>query len=160
MLAFYAYIVIGIDDDTFAKYGGDPVFQKALTYSICPKLANARLASVSGQWNRYWLIENLTNQQLRPIREAYYTYHRLRIDIFADKPDDGRNQILDAIKKVQGANRQLPNSVLEIAFFDAKAEELSKIFEKGSPAVKKEAYTILVDFSPSDTEKFKTILGN
>ena len=161
MLAFYAYIIIGFDNDSFEKFGGDPVFQKALNVmNLAQSSQMPGWQAFQGNRNRYWLIENLTNQQLRPIREAYYTYHRLGLDIFADKPDDARNQILDALKKVQGANRQLPNSVLKIAFFDAKAEELSKIFEKGSPAVKKEAYTVFVAVDPSNTEKFKTILGN
>ncbi len=161
MLAFYAYIIVGLDYDTFSKFSGDPIFQKALNVLNLAQSSNTPgWQAFQGNRNRYWLIENLTNQQLRPIREAYYIYHRLGLDIFADKPDDARNQILTAIKKVQDANRQQPNSLLKISFFDAKADEISNIFQKGNPSVKKEAYTILIDLDPTDTEKYKTILGN
>lgn len=161
MLAFYAYVIIGVDYDTFSKFGGDPIFQKAQNVlNLAQSSDRPGWQAFQGNRNRYWLIDNLTNQQLRPIREAYYIYHRLGLDIFVDKPDDARNQILSAIKKVQEANRQSPNSLLKISFFDAKADEISKIYQKGSPTVKKAVYTVLVDIDPTDTEKYKTILGN
>ena len=50
--------------------------------------------------------------------------------------------------------------ILKISFFDAKKDELAKIFEKGNPATKREAYNILVDIDPSNTEKYKSIIGN
>jgi len=49
---------------------------------------------------------------------------------------------------------------LKISFFDAKKNELGKIFEKGNPATKKDAYNILTDLDPSNTEKYKSIIGN
>jgi hypothetical protein len=49
---------------------------------------------------------------------------------------------------------------LKISFFDAKKNELAKIFERGNPAIKRDAYNILVDLDPTNTEKYKSIIGN
>jgi hypothetical protein len=161
MLAFYAYIIIGIDNDSFAEFGGDTQFKKALD------IVNLAQQSESGGWqafesnrNRYWLSENFTNQDLRPIRKGLYTYHRLALDIFETKPDEARTLIVSVLKDIQAANRRIPNSILKIAFFDAKKNELARIFEKGDPATRREAYNILIDLNPTNTENYKSIIGS
>jgi hypothetical protein len=161
MLAFYAYVIIGIDNDSFAEFGGDALFKKALD------IVNLAQQSESGGWqafegnrNRYWLSENLTNQDLRPVRKGLYTYHRLALDIFETKPDEARVLIVNVLKDIQAANRRIPNSILKISFFDAKKNELVRIFEKGNPATRREAYNILVDLNPTNTENYKSIIGN
>lgn len=161
MLAFYAYVIIGIDNDSFAEFGGDVQFKKALD------IVNLAQQSESGGWqafegnrNRYWLSENLTNLDLRPIRKGLYTYHRLGLDIFEKKPDEARVQIVNVLKDIQAANKRFPNSILKITFFDAKKNELVRIFEKGDPATRREAYNILVDLNPTNIENYKSIIGN
>ncbi len=161
MLAFYAYVIIGIDNDSFAEFGGEVQIKKALD------IVNLAQQSESGGWqafegnrNRYWLSENLTNQDLRPIRKGLYTYHRLALDIFETKPDEARVLIVNVLKDIQAANRRIPNSILKISFFDAKKNELVRIFEKGNPATRREAYNILVDLNPTNTENYKSIIGN
>ena len=110
--------------------------------------------------NRYWLSENLTNQDLRPIRKGLYTYHRLALDTFEKNPEEARLLILGVLKDIQQANRKIPNSILKISFLDAKKSELTKIYEKGNPSVRREAYTVLVDLHPANTENYKSIIGN
>ncbi len=161
MLAFYAYVIIGLDKDTFSEYGGEDQFKKALDIvNLAQQSDRSGWQAFQSNRNRYWLSENLTNQDLRPIRQGLYTYHRLAMDQFENNPDQSRTLILDVLKAIQGANRNIPNSILKISFFDAKKNEIAKIFEKGNPAVKKEAYNILADIDPSNTEKYKTIIGN
>ncbi|MDZ7605291.1 MAG: DUF4835 family protein [Cyclobacteriaceae bacterium] len=161
MLAFYAYVIIGIDNDSFAEFGGDAQFKKALD------IVNLAQQSESGGWqafesnrNRYWLSENFTNQDLRPVRKGLYTYHRLALDIFETKPDEARVLIVNVLKDIQAANKRIPNSILKISFFDAKKNELVRIFERGNPATRREAYNILVDLNPTNTENYKSIIGN
>lgn len=161
MLAFYAYIIIGIDNDSFAEFGGEEQFKKALDIvNLAQQSESAGWQAFQSNRNRYWLSENFTNQDLRPIRKGLYTYHRLALDIFEKKPDDARALILEVLKEVQAANRRRPNSILKIAFFDAKKNELVRIFEKGNLAVRREAYNILVDLNPTNTENYKSIIGN
>ena len=161
MLAFYAYIIIGLDKDSFEEFGGEEQFKKALDIvNLAQQSDRAGWQAFQSNRNRYWLSENLNNQDLRAIRKGLYTYHRLAMDQFETKQDESRSLIVSVLKDIQGANRNIPNSILKISFFDAKKNELASIFEKGNPATKRDAYNILVDLDPSNTEKYKTIIGN
>lgn len=161
MLAFYAYVLIGIDNDTFAEFGGDDQFNKALDIvNLAQQSDRTGWQAFQSNRNRYWLSENLNNQDLRPVRKGYYTYHRLALDQFEVKPDEARTLIISVLKDIQVANRKIPNSILKISFFDAKKNELGKIFEKGNPATKKDAYNLVTDLDPSNTENYKSIIGN
>ena len=161
MLAFYAYVVIGLDKDSFEEFGGEEQFKKALDIvNLAQQSDRAGWQAFQSNRNRYWLSENLNNQDLRGIRKGIYTYHRLALDQFESKQDESRVLIVNTLKDIQAANRNIPNSILKISFFDAKKNELAKIFEKGNPATKKDAYNILVNLDPSNTEKYKSIIGN
>ena len=143
------------------EYGGEEQFKKALDIvNLAQQSERAGWQAFQSNRNRYWLSENLNNQDLRPIRKGIYTYHRLALDQFDSKQDESRTLILNVLKDIQTANRNIPNSILKISFFDAKKSELANIFEKGNPSAKKEAYNILVNLDPSNTEKYKTIIGN
>ncbi len=163
MLAFYAYIIIGLDNDTFAEFGGEEQFKKALDVVNTAQQSNASgWQAFQSNRNRYWLSENLVNQNLRPIRKGLYTYHRLALDKFeqSQSQDEARTLIVGVLKDIQTAERNIPNSILKISFFDAKKNELAKIFERGNPATKREAYNILVSLNPSSTEIYQSIIGN
>ena len=161
MLAFYAYVIIGLDKDSFEEFGGEEQFKKALDIvNLAQQSDRAGWQAFQSNRNRYWLSENLTNQDLRPIRSGIYTYHRLALDQFDSKQDESRTLIVNTLKGIQAANRNIPNSILKISFFDAKKNELAKIFERGNPATKRDAYNILVDLDPTNTEKYKSIIGN
>jgi hypothetical protein len=161
MLAFYAYVIIGLDNDTFAEFGGEMQFKKALDIvNLAQQSDRAGWQAFQSNRNRYWLSENLNNQNLRPIRKGLYTYHRLALDIFDQKPDEARALIVNVLKDIQAADRTVPNSILKISFFDAKKNELSRIFERGNPASKREAYNLLVALNPSSSEIYQSIIGN
>lgn len=161
MLAFYAYIIIGTDYDSFSKLGGNPYFQQAFDI-----LNLAQSTSIKG-WqqfdsnrNRYWLIENLTNKQMEPFREEFYNYHRLGLDVFLEKPDEARSNVLNLLKKLQEIERLRPNSIIKISFFDSKTDEIINIFKQSTPAQKREAFDICSKIEPSNTDKFREMLSN
>lgn len=161
MLAFYAYVIIGLDNDTFEEFGGEEEFKKALDIvNLAQQSDRSGWQAFQSNRNRYWLSENLNNQDLRPIRKGLYTYHRMAMDQFESKQDESRALIVNVLQDIQGANRSIPNSILKITFFDAKKNELAKIFEKGNPSTKRDAYNILADLDPSNTEKYKSFIGN
>ena len=160
ILAFYAYIIIGMDYDSFSELGGTPYFQKALT------VVNNAQSSGRGGWaaltssrNRYSLIESINNPQMVELRKNTYKYHRTALDIFDKSPDQSRTIILNAIKDVKKAWSINPNSIFIISFFDAKATELVNVFSGGNIQVKREAYDILTSID-SKRSIYQKIISN
>jgi len=158
MLAFYAYIIMGMDYDSFSEMGGSPYFQKALV-----AVTNAQGSNRPG-WDalgttrsRYSLIENINNPQMADLRRGLYKYHRLALDTFGKTPDDGRTMILDVLKTVKKIWTVYPSSIFVISFFDAKATELSNIYSEGNLTVRREAYDLLTQLDPKRTVYQKII---
>ena len=161
MLAFYAYIIIGMDMDSFGKMDGTPYFEIARNIVINAQQSNRPgWNQFDSNRNRYWLQENLNNQQLFPIRESLYDYHRTALDSFAKDADAGRKTIVEILKSIKATKDQLRNPILIISFFDAKGDELVSIFKEGDMQIRREAYNLLVDIQPSRTSKFEEILKN
>ncbi|WP_177179611.1 type IX secretion system protein PorD [Cyclobacterium xiamenense] len=161
LLAYYAYIAIGLDYDSFAPRGGDPYFETANNI-----VANAQQSSRPG-WNqnpsdkrnRYWLANELYNSQVMvPVRDAYYLYHRKGLDLLTSKPEEGFENILQAIKMVEEANQVQPNSILTISFMDAKSDEISKLLKSAPDEIKEEAVEVLLKVDPNNARKYNDIL--
>jgi hypothetical protein len=162
MLAFYAYIIIGLDYDSFEKMGGTPYFEKAqVTVNNTQQANRPGWSQFEGNFrNRFWLSENFNSQQLVPVREAFYDYHRLALDRFNENPDEARRLALEALKDLQQAAKRKPNSILIISFFDAKNDELTNMFSQGNIQVRREAYEIVKELDPSNTGKYESIITN
>ncbi len=162
LLAFYAYVTIGIDYDSFSPLGGTPFYDKALL------IVNNAQNSGSTGWgqfqnrrNRYWLIENLKiNSQYEPVRRALYKYHLQALDKFQQTPDESRAIILESLKEIQSVNRILPNSILIIAFLDAKNDEIINLFSKGKMDVRRNVYNELLKLDPTRRSKYQKIVQN
>ena len=159
LLAFYAYVIIGMDYDTFSELGGTRYFQDANQVVI-----NAQQSGYPG-WqqfnsirNRYWLMENLLSTTFEPVRKGYYNYHLKGLDIFLDQPDEARTNVLTGLKGLQNANKSRPSAILIVSFLDAKAEEVTQIFNEGNPAIQRQAYEILTSLDPSRSDTFKSII--
>ena len=161
MLAYYAYIIIGLDYDTFGNLGGSLFIEKAWNVVINAQ-SSGRVGwdPLGSNRNRYWLAENLLNPLMIPIREGFYRYHRLAMDNFQKDADGGRKIVLKALEDLQKVARIKPNSILVVAFFDAKFDELINIFNEGNITVRRQAYDVLKDLDPSKTEKYSQIIKN
>ncbi len=159
ILAYYANVILGFDYDTYSPLGGSVYFQKAR--DIVNRSQNARekgWRAFEGNFNRFWLIENLTNKAYGPFRELLYRYHRLGLDVMAEKPDIGRSEIADALKNMQRVYRSKPDTYVNRIFFDAKSDELVNIFSKGSTDEKGRVMVILTECDPSNTGKYEKIM--
>ena len=159
LLAYYADIILGFDYDTYSPLGGSAYFQKAR--DIVNRSQNARekgWRAFEGNFNRFWLIENLTNKAYGPFRELLYRYHRLGLDLMADKPDIGRSEIADVLKNMQRVYRSKPDTYINRLFFDAKSDELVNVFSKGSTDEKGRVMVILTECDPSNSGKYEKIL--
>jgi Fe-S-cluster formation regulator IscX/YfhJ len=149
MLAFYAYIVLGMDYDSFSELGGNTYIQKALIVVNNAQPGNrSGWAALGSTRNRYALIENLNNPQMVDLRKNTYKYHRLALDTFDKDPDKSRELILETLRDIKKVWNIYPNSILIISFFDTKATELVNIFSEGNLNVRREAYDLLVALDP------------
>ena len=102
----------------------------------------------------------MINPQMEPIRLASYTYHRQGLDVFAEKEEEGRANILSAVQEVQKISKVFPQSIAVIAFLDSKKDELISVFTQGESPVRQEAYNALIEIDPSQTDTYGVILQN
>jgi hypothetical protein len=160
LLAFYAYIIIGLDFDTFSMLGGGPYYERALN------IVNNSLQANNGPgWNpvgdsrdRYWLSENLNSPQFIEFREGLYEYHRLALDEFDNDQDEARKKILLVLEKMERVRNLVPGSIVLNAFFDAKAPELIHIFSQGNMETRNRAIEILTRIDPTNTGNYRKAL--
>nr|WP_319570700.1 DUF4835 family protein [uncultured Draconibacterium sp.] len=161
IMAFYAYVILGFDYDTFSEEGGTEYFQKA--QSIVNNSQNARergWKAFESERNRYWLIENVLNKSYSSFRTCMYNYHRNGLDLMADKVEEGRANIADALRDIQKVFRRRPSTYILQMFFDAKADELVNIFSKSFPDERNRVMTILTEVDPSNGRKYEKIAEN
>jgi hypothetical protein len=162
LLSFYAYTIIGLDMDTYAKKGGSGMYDRAMTV--------LNFTAGQGQnkpgWkalddnrnrNRYWLITNLQDQQIEPVRNAFYTYHREGLDIYATKADEARVNILASLRGIQQVARLKPGTAIQRDFFDAKADEIVNLMKGAAPADKQAVILLLSEVDPTNTGKYQGI---
>jgi len=158
IMAFYAYVILGFDYDTFSPEGGTRFFEKA--QAIVNNSQNARekgWKAFESEHNRYWLIENVMNKSYSSFRSAMYTYHRLGLDMMSDRVEEGRANIADSLRDLQKVFRRRPSTYILQMFFDAKADELVNIFSKSFPDERNRVLAILNEVDPSNGSKYKKI---
>jgi hypothetical protein len=160
-LGFYAYVILGMDYDSFSKLGGSPWFEKARN------IANVAQTSGGGDaWmqndptGRYSLIDNINNQQFTPMREGMYLYHRQALDKFTENAVQGRKDIIEVLKKIKLAQQYNPSSILIRSFFLAKMNELINIFKEAPSDVKNQSVELLSQLDPVNAEKYSTKILN
>ncbi len=158
LIAYYVYIIIGFDFDTFSPMGGTPYFEKA--QQIVNQAQNAPergWKSFESQRNRYWLVENLMNSRYRQMRQAMYRYHRLGFDTMTDNLDLGRGEVLSALENFQTAHRERPGTLLMQIIMTTKSDELVHLFS-GAPSMEQnKAIEILTEIDPSNSSKYRRI---
>jgi len=125
MLAYYVYIILGMDYDSYSLRGGDPYFQKA--WNIVNNAPEGRDISgwkqFDGLRNRYFLAENINNSRFALMHDALYSYYRGGLDNFYDNEEAGRNGILNCLNSLNRINTENPNSMLVQFFFQGKSTE-------------------------------------
>ncbi len=159
ILAFYAYMTLGIDYDSFAELGGTEYYAKALD------IVNTAQSSGLSNWlrgkntnNRYWLSDNANNPQLENFRKGYYKYHRLAMDQLGSKPTEGQNIILSVLKDIEEIQRTVPVSIFIETFLSSKDQEIINVFKGASKEVKDKAIAVLQRIDPTNSQKYQNIL--
>jgi len=163
VLAYYAYVIIGLDYDTYSLNGGTQYFQKAqaIVNSI-PTNINSELAKgwkpFEGDKNRYWLVDNLLSARFTPVRESLYLYHRQGLDVMYEDMNTGRQAVLNCLRKIGEVAEEYPTAVLIKVFFTAKSQELVKIFKGAPPNEKANAVQLLYKADPSNSANYAKIM--
>jgi len=158
VMAFYAYVILGFDYDSFAEEGGTEFFQKA--QSIVNNSQNARergWKAFESERNRYWLMENIMNKSYASYRTCMYNYHRMGLDMMSDRVEEGRANIASSLRDIQKVFRRRPSTYILQMFFDAKADELVNIFSKSYPDERNRVMAILNEVDPSNGRKYEKI---
>lgn len=158
VLAYYAYVIIALDYDSFSQNGGTPFWQKAQTI-----VANAQNAPERG-WrsqedtkNRYWLVENMLQPLFSPLRVCIYKYHRLGFDLMYTDVAAGRSAVTDALLGLEQIHNQRPLSFPMQIFFNAKSDEIVKLFSQGLSDEKGKLVPLLQKIDPGNGIKYQRI---
>ncbi len=163
VLGYYAYLVLGMDYDSFSPFGGESFFQAAqdVVNRIPPNIASTvpGWRSTDGNRNRYWLIENILSPRVRPFRQAIYDYHRQGLDIMGEDVAGGRAVMTQALESLNGVNRSYPNSMILQVFSNTKADEIIEIY-KGAGSQEKSAITRTMEgIDPSRSSNYRQGIG-
>jgi hypothetical protein len=160
LLSFYAYYVLALDFDSFSLEGGTTYFNKAF------QIANlAQQSSGRAGWKpfektvrtRYNLIDNILNERFRPLRNAYYIYHRNALDHFGKDPFAARKQIIASLEQVKKVFKISPNTVMLLVFFEAKSDEIINIFKGAEDIEKPKAIELLSEINIANISKYEKI---
>ena len=135
VIAFHVYTVIGLDASTFSRNGGDEYFQ------IAKQIVNTAASSnflgwkaTDGVQSRFRYNDALLSNVFSEFHNVMYDYHRLGLDIMHENPKEAKKIMAESISRLRLINDRRPNSFLLRTFFDAKENEISRVFS-GGPGV-------------------------
>mgnify|MGYP001403235317 FL=1 len=160
ILSFYAYVIIGLDADTFKLKGGE------LFFSFAQKISNLAQQSNSSGWlssgnrkNRYWLVDSILSNAFLDFRTTYYKYHRNGLDLMTKDQIKAKTNLATSLIHLSDLNNRRPNSFLIQMFFDAKSQEIVNIFSEGPEIDIISTRNILKNIAPFFNNKWKEIKG-
>ncbi|MDZ4752477.1 MAG: DUF4835 family protein [Flavobacteriales bacterium] len=161
-LAFYAYLILAMDYDTFSLEGGTDYY--LLCQTIVNNAQNAPEAGWRGneksQQNRYWIIENILSQTFKPLRTCLYQYHRHGFDkLYGSDVPAARNTIAEAILELKNIHKVRPSSYNMQIFFYAKADELVSLFKPVEVVEKQRVYDCLKQIDPGNINKYEGMMN-
>ena len=158
ILSFYAYMIIGLDSDTFKPQGGQ------LFYSYAQKISNLAQQSKNDGWistgnrkNRYWLVDSILSNAFKEFRTTNYQYHRKGLDLMTSDEFTAKTNIAKSLSNLSELNKRRPNSFLIQLFFDAKSQEIVNIFSDGIKIELDATKQLLRRVAPFFNNKWKEI---
>ncbi|MEZ5025203.1 MAG: DUF4835 family protein [Chitinophagales bacterium] len=171
LLAYYAYIIIAYDYESFSKEGGTPYFQKAMTVvNNVPANEKSKykgwnpfdggVSFTTGTINRFVLVDSWLNTRYKDFRTAYFMYHLNGLDRMYDDAAQGRSIITNALTLMQKINTDNPNFLPLRNFFLAKSSELINIYSKSDMTERAIAIQLLSALDPINADKYKKIGKN
>ena len=161
-VGFYVYLFLGMDFDSFSLNGGDPFFALAesIAHAAPQDPGSENGWNSTGRQNRYAIISDINNPTYQPLRQFFYDYHRQGLDMMAEKPDQAREAILNAIAQLRSVYDRNPMCYFLQLIIESKREEIIQIFSQGDTKIRTEASNIMKNIDPSQTSRYDEMLQN
>lgn len=160
VLAYYVYVILGFDYDSYSMKGGEKYFQKA--QNIINNAPDGRGISgwkaFDGIRNRYWLVENMLNTRYQIMHDVYYNYYRMGMDQLYDNEKGARAELLNVLNLMDNFNAENPNTMISQFFFLGKSTEWIQVFSKAAPQEKVRARDLLSKLDLTNSSKYKESL--
>ena len=159
LMAYYAYLIIGLDLDSFGPLAGTEILQR------CMNLANNAQDLGFPGWkafedskNRFAIINDYLDEAMKPFRQLQYDYYRKGLDEMANNAERGRGNVSAALELLKQAHQDKPLSMLPQIWTDYKRDELANIYKgKGTQKEKEAVYNILFNLNASQSESWNKI---
>jgi hypothetical protein len=159
VLAFYAYVIIGFDYNTYSKGGGDQYMEKAF------RIVNNAQSEQTEGWkayesdrNRYYIAQSMVDDFNAPLVNCMYDYHRNGLDLMQSNLDGGRKNITTALNGLDKIHASRPSSFIMKFFFNAKADEVVNLYKEALPPEQNQISTLLTKIDPGNAQKYDKIL--
>ena len=160
ILAYYIYMILGYDYDSFSMEGGTPYFNKAdQILSICQSASEPgwKAPDGDGSNNRFWLIQNALQPQFTSLRKTFYNYHISGLDQCYINRDTCIKEITSSVNDLLEIHKSRPSSLNMQLFFNAKYEELIKIYLPTSPSERNKIYNLVSQLDPSRIKAYNKL---
>ena len=160
LMAYYAYLIIGLNLDSFAPLGGTDVLQRCMQLvNNAQDLGFSGWKSFEDSRNRFALINDYLDEQMKPFRQLQYDYYRTGLDEMANNVERGRTNVTTALKTgLKVAHEQKPLSLLPQIWTDYKRDELANIYEgKGTQKEKEAVYDLLLNINAAQSNAWDKI---
>lgn len=159
-IAFYVNIIVGLNFDSFSRYGGQKYFEKAeLIVSLAQTSDDNGWKAYDSDRNRYALVSNYLDDRLKKLRDVNYEYHRFGLDEMVNSTEKGKTSIYNNLPYLQEMNRAVPYSIALQLFVESKMNELLDMFKPATAKEKKDVYEILLSILPTQSNKFEELLN-
>ena len=161
VIAFYVYLIIGMDMDTMGELGGSEWLNKAQTIANnAQNLGDSGWKAGTGNKNRYSIIDDYLNGAMEPIRKLMYKYHRLGLDTMYRNADNGRKAITESLDLLTKAYEDRPMAYFTNLLTEYKIDEIVNVYSKCTPEEKKKVVDVLLDINPSLSTELDKITRN
>ncbi|WP_124979944.1 type IX secretion system protein PorD [Nonlabens xiamenensis] len=159
LITFYAYTILGLDGDTFSYQGGQEYHLEARNIV---NLAQSNQGAKGwkpndGLISRYRLNDDMLSDTYKEYRQVMYDYHLKGLDTFAKDPKAGKILLQKHIAKLEELNNRRPNSLLQRIFFDAKADEIVRVYSSGPTVDIRTLKNLLQKLAPNQSSKWRNI---
>lgn len=161
LLAYYAYMILGVDFDTFSPDGGTPFYQQAM--SIVQSAQNSGepgWTAGESTKDRYHFAEQILNKAYEPLRQFLYQYHRLGLDVMAGDVASGRKAVLASLQNLKQVYEKRPGLYDLQLILDAKRNELINMFMQAPESEKSQMVDTMSLIDPANGNRYRSVLAN
>ena len=159
LMAYYAYLIIGLDLDSFSPMGGTGILQRCMQLTNnAQDLGFTGWKAFEDSRNRFAFINDYLDEAMTPFRQLQYDYYRKGLDEMSTNAERGRTNVTTALELLKKAHEEKPLSLLPQIWTDYKRDELANIYQgKGTQKEKEAVYTLLQNINASQSNAWNKI---